>query len=131
MLISVYRLFIQGQVVSIFLETVDGVECIQALKIAKLIRIKNVTQFVRCNDIDAVKSGVGRQHPWFVTVQGAIQMMIKRDFGGDVLAANMFRRLGRLNDTDRVCTILELLEELNPGILDLKPRGRRVKKEAA
>jgi len=116
--------------VSIFLETVQGVECIQALKIAKLIGIKNVTQFVRCNDIDAVKGGVGRQHPWFVTVQGAIQMLIKRDFGGDNLAANMFRRLGCLSDTDRVCTVLELLEELNPGILDLKPRGRRVKGKA-
>ena len=116
---------------STFLETVDGVECIQALKIAKLIGIKNVTQFVRCNDIDAVKGGEGRKFPWFVTVQGAIQMMIKRDFGGDLIAANMFRRLGRLSDTDRVCTILELLEELNPGILDLKPRGRRTRKEAA
>ena len=115
---------------SIFLETVQGVECIQALKIAKLIGIKNVTQFVRCNDIDAVKGGVGRQHPWFVTVQGAIQMLIKRDFGGDSLAANMFRQLGWLSDTDRVCTVLALLEALNPGILDLKPRGRRVKGKA-
>lgn len=116
---------------STFLETVQDVEVIQALKIAKLIGIKNVTQFVRCNHIDSVKGGVGREFPWYVTVQGAVQMLIKRDFGGNTIAAGLFRYLERRSDADRVCMVLDLLEEFNPGILELKPRGRKMKKDAA
>lgn len=112
---------------SIFLETRYGVECIQALKVAKLIGIKNVTQFIVGNNIDSVKGGDGRGFPWYVTVTGAMQMLIKRDFGGNMTASKFFHDLDRFNDEKRVCKVLEFLEEFNPGTLELKPRGRRVK----
>ena len=111
-----------------FLETIDGVKCVQALKVAKLVGIKNTTQFIRSNNTDSIKGGAGRSFPWYVTMSGAIQMMIRRDFGGNTIAAGFFRHLERRSDADRVCMVLELLEDCNPGILEPKPRGRRVKK---
>ena len=65
-----------------------------------------------------------------MTVPGAMQMMLRRNFGGNEIAAGFFRHLERRSDADRVCMVLELLEEFSPGILDLKPRGRRARKEA-
>ena len=112
---------------SIFLETRNGVEVIQALKVAKLCNIKNVTQFMIGNKIDSIKGGVGRTYPWYVTVTGAVQMLIKRDFGGDVVAAKFFHDSDRLSDAVRVRKVLEFLEESNPGTLELGPRGRRIK----
>ena len=131
MLIYVYRTFTCDLVVSKFLERVDGVECIQALKVAKLIGIKNVTQFIQWNKTESLKGGAGRSFPWYVTVPGAMQMLLRRNFGGNEIAAGYFRHLERRSDADRVCMVLELLEEFSPGILDLKPRGRRARKEAA
>ena len=115
---------------STFLETIDGVDCIQGLKLAKLLGIKNLTQFIGSNNIESVKGGNGRTLPWHVTVPGAMQMILRRDFGGNKIAANMFSRLDRLNDIDRVCMVLGLLEEFNPEILRRKPR-RGPKNEAA
>lgn len=113
-----------------FLETFNGVSCVQALKVAKLIGIKNVTQFILCNEIDARKGGEGRSHPWYVTVPGAIQMLIKWNFGGYPVASKTFYDSGDLNDADRVCAVLASLEKSNPGVLELKPRGRKTKEEA-
>ena len=110
---------------SIFFETRNGIEIIQALKVAKLCKIKNVTQFMIGNRIDSVKGGIGRTYPWYVTVAGAMQMLIKRDFGGNTIAAKIFHDSDHLSDSVRVLKVLEFLEASNPGTLELGTRGRK------
>jgi hypothetical protein len=115
-----------------FLKTMNngGIEAIQAITVSKLIGIANTTQFIRCNDIDSVKDGEGRSHPWYVTTRGAMEMLLKRNFGGNVHAKNVFHAMDGLPDADRVEAALSILAKANPEALLVKPRGRpKVKPE--
>lgn len=110
-----------------FVEVVGGVEYIQAIKIGKLLAIPNTSQFLDNNKIVSRKFSRARTSPWYISVSGAIQMLVKRNFGGNEAAAALFYRNDRLKDSARVCLVLEFLEAQEPGILDLKPAGRKIK----
>ena len=111
----------------LFLESANGVKYIHAVKIGKLLKIPNTTQFLGNNKITSVKFSKTVTSRLCISVPGAIQMLVKRNFGGNEAAAVLFYRNDQLKDLDRVRLVLEFLEAQEPGILDLKPAGRKIK----
>ena len=117
-----------------FLEKFGSGQYIQAVKIRKLLGIANASQYLDNNKVHSVKFAKASTGRLYVTVSGAVQILIKRNFGGNKKAAELYYANDDLSDADRVCLVLGFLESQSPGILELKPvgpKGKRDKRLAA
>lgn len=111
-----------------FLEWIDESPYIQAITISKLLGITNTAQYLKTHNIDSRRHRDTRTSPYYVSIRGASEMLIKRNFGKSITATNAYSSAS--SDAERVVAALSVLDAEQPGKLDLKAQGRKTRKVA-